>query len=1073
MPSRLLLALTVTGLLQAPVLPLLAQQASAPAKSATPPKFVTSITVTPQNQKPDYSKEGVVFQKVDSAYVYNADGTGTRTLDVVARVQSDAAVQSFGVLNFNYAAGNEHVTIEYLRVRKPDGTVVDTPPTDAEDMPTEVTREAPFYSDLKQLQIPVKSLSPGDQLEYRVRFDLTHPLAPGQFWGSESWITSNVVLSETVELSVPDGKYVLVLSPKFSPKIADQNGRKTYTWQSSQLTPTGTDTSGKTPAPDADALPDLAWTSFRNWQEIGDWYASLARDRVVVTPEIQSKVQELIQGKTTDDAKIEAIYNYVSLQVRYIGVAFGIGRYQPHAAETVFENQYGDCKDKDTLLQTMLKAAGYDAWPALIGSSHKLHPELPSPEQFDHVITVVPRGNSVIWLDSTPEVAPYKLLMFGLRDKQALVIPSTGEPKLMRTPTDGPFPFTTEYSAVAALDGDGTLTGHISFTIRGDTEVLFRAAYRAAPRAQWQQLSQNMSQAMGFAGTISDVDVSLPDHTDEPFHFAWNYDRKEYADWSDHRILPLMTGLDLPAPGDSASVIQLPAKQIESFHSEITLPAQYTAVLPKSVRYESAFATYEATYKLDGSKFISDRKFQVLEEQIPVDQWDKYKQFSENVNSDVNQYVQLVAAGSPMPDTTPSNPDAVQLIQAAWAELNNHNPSAARNDLQSAEQLNPRERGLWAEFGVLDASDNRMDDAVADLRKELQYHPDNARIYEYLASLQIRMQQNDDAIATLRGLLKVFPNDTDAELRLGSLLILEKKYDDAAALLEAASKQSPTNKVLAVQAGHADILAGKRDAGATLLQNVLTGSDNPETLNDASYELADAGLNLPLSESSCRKALDLLGKQTSTITLGNLSADDLQHVQLLTATWDTMGWIYFREGKLDLAESYVHAAWVTAQHSEIGDHLGQIYEKQGRLQDAANIYALAVAADTLSPEPEGKDALLARQKALAAKGYRAKYADPGAELGNERSIFLPALTHTFSSADFFVLLSPGKVEDVRFISGDARLEDAAQSLRKADFSTQFPKDSQDRIVRRGILACSGVDKRCQFTMLLPQSVSLN
>ena len=1073
MPSRVVLALTVTGLFQVPVFLLLAQQAPAPAKSAPPAKVVTTVTVTPLDQKPDYSKEGVVFQQVDNNWTYNADGTGTRILEVVARVQSDAAVQSFGVLNFNYAAGDEQVTIDYLRVRKPDGTVVDTPPTDAEDMPTEVTREAPFYSDLKQLQIPVKSLSPGDQLEYRVRFNLIHPLAAGQFWGSESWITSNVVLNETVELSIPDGKYVLVLSPKFPPKITDQNGRRIYAWQSSQLQPTGGDTGNKTATPDPDALPDLSWTSWRNWQEIGDWYASLAKDRVAVTPEIQSKVQELIQGKTSDDAKIEAIYDYVSLQVRYIGVAFGIGRYQPHAAETVFENQYGDCKDKDTLLQTMLKAAGYDAWPALIGSSRKLHPELPSPEQFDHVITVVQRGDSVIWLDSTPEVAPYRLLTFALRDKQALVIPTSGEPKLMRTPADGPFPFTTEYSAIASLDSDGTLTGHISFTVRGDTEVLFRAAYRATPRAQWQQLAQNMSQAMGFAGTVSDVDVSRPDRTDDPFSFSWKYDRKEYADWSDHRILPLMTGLDLPAPGDSASVIELQARQIESFHSEITLPAQYTAVLPKSVHYESAFATYDSTYKLVGGKFISDRKFQVLEEQVPLDQWDKYKQFSDNVNNDVNQFVQLIAAGSPMPDTSPSNPDAVQLIQAAWAELNNHNPSAARNDLQSAEQLNPRERGLWAEFGVLDAADNRMDDAVADLQKEIQYHPDSARIYEYLASLQVRMQKNEDAIATLRGLLKVFPNDTDAELRLGTLLILQKKYDDAAALLEAAAKASPANKALAIQAGHADILAGKRDAGGTMLENVLNGADNPETLNDAAYELADAGLNLPFTESSCRKALDLLGKETSTITLGNLSQDDLQHVQLLTATWDTMGWIYFREGKLDLAESYVHAAWITAQHSEIGDHLGQIYEKEGRFQDAANIYALAVAADTLSPDPEGGDALLARQKALAAKGYRAKYSDPGAELGNQRSIFLPQLTKTFSSADFFVLLSPGKVEDVRFISGDARLQAAAGTLRKADFSTQFPKDSQDRIVRRGILACSGVDKRCQFTLLLPQSVSLN
>lgn len=269
-----------------------------------------------------YAKEGVVFTKISTVMAYQADGTGEKTMEVTLRVQSENGVHQAGLLDFVYASGSEHLTIDYARVRKPDGTVVNTPLDDVQDMPTEVTRQAPFYSDLREVQLPVKSLTVGDTLEYRTRYEEQKPLAPGEFWGATALNTSNVVLDERVELSFPSDKYVQVLSPKNKPTITEENGRDVYRWKTANLKPPDE----KKRAEDAGELPEITWTTFHNWQEIGEWYGSLAKDRVVVTPEIQAKADELTKGKTTDDEKIEAIYEYVSTQVRYIGVAFGIGR---------------------------------------------------------------------------------------------------------------------------------------------------------------------------------------------------------------------------------------------------------------------------------------------------------------------------------------------------------------------------------------------------------------------------------------------------------------------------------------------------------------------------------------------------------------------------------------------------------------------------------------------------------------------------------------------------------------------------------------------------------------------------
>ena len=49
----------------------------------------------------------------------------------------------------------------------------------------------------------------------------------------------------------------------------------------------------------------------------------------------------------------------------------------------------------------------------------------------------------------------------------------------------------------------------------------------------------------------------------------------------------------------------------------------------------------------------------------------------------------------------------------------------------------------------------------------------------------------------------------------------------------------------------------------------------------------------------------------------------------MIAYWDTLGWVHFGEGDLDKAEKYVAAAWELGHHGEVGDHLGQIYQKRG------------------------------------------------------------------------------------------------------------------------------------------------
>ena len=174
-------------------------------------------------------------------FSFNTDGTGFRDQTVAVTIQSAAALRSFSVLGIAFAGDSERVQFRYVRVRHPDGTVVETSPDAAQEQPEQVTREAPLYSDLKQKQLPVKSLGVGDTLEWQVHIERFKPEAPGEFWGRQTLLAGAVVLSQSIELHVPADRTITVWTnprAKVEPATSTKAGQRIYRWSSSVLDPT-------------------------------------------------------------------------------------------------------------------------------------------------------------------------------------------------------------------------------------------------------------------------------------------------------------------------------------------------------------------------------------------------------------------------------------------------------------------------------------------------------------------------------------------------------------------------------------------------------------------------------------------------------------------------------------------------------------------------------------------------------------------------------------------------------------------------------------------------------------------
>ena len=426
---------------------------------------------------PDYSQQPVVIETLASTIHFQADGTSTREVHTRIRVQTDAAVKQLGQLVLGYNSESEHIYVTG-RVIKPDHTEVAITESAIQDLSSPVSRAAPMYTDTRQKHVTVPSLRPGDVLEYDLRIEQYVPLAPNQYWASYNFNKKAIMLNEELTIDVPSSKYSNVKTrdglPK--PEVTKSNGRTIYKWTRANLqldedSKPAKDKDKKKKKKNDDEVADVRVTTFKSWGEIAQWYAGLERDRRIPNDAIRAKAADLTKGLTTDRDKLEALYDYVAKNYRYVSLSFGSGRYQPHSAADIFANEYGDCKDKNTLLAAMAEAAGIHVDSVLISSSTKVDPEFPSPAQFDHVISYVPLGNDVIWLDTTTEIAPFRMLIANLRKKQALVVTNDGHAGLRETPADPAVPNLEAVDVTGNINDLGTLTADIRITFRGDAEI--------------------------------------------------------------------------------------------------------------------------------------------------------------------------------------------------------------------------------------------------------------------------------------------------------------------------------------------------------------------------------------------------------------------------------------------------------------------------------------------------------------------------------------------------------------------------------------------------------------------------
>ncbi|HSZ61344.1 MAG TPA: DUF3857 domain-containing protein [Terriglobales bacterium] len=1046
--------------------------AASTSAQAPPPTAPNKIGPTGQASLDPNSEEAAIFERILNRVRFENDGTDVTETEAVVKIQSQAGVEEFGQLVFGYSSATEKLEIEYVRVRKPDGQVVSTPESTAQDFAPDVLKEAPMYSDYRQRHISVAALQPGDTLEYRTVTRVTTPLAAGNFWYEATFPKGIVVKEDRLIVDIPKAREIKLKSPTQQPEIQDTADRRIYTWTVKNIQPDRDKDRDKEEEAN-DSTPDVQLTTFTDWKQIAEWYAKLQGDRMTIDESVQKKADELVKGADTPTEKARRLYDYVARNIRYVSISLGVGRYQPHSAADVLRSGYGDCKDKHTLFSAMLRAEGIKSYPVLIDSSRQLDEDIPSPAQFDHVITAVrfSAGPGLTWLDTTPEVTPFGLILYQLRNKQAVLASDDSEAGIQWTPADSPIKSFMHFSLDGKFTPFGALDATLEMTAQGDRDWPMRAAFRRVARAQWKDFVKALTAGWGLPGEVDDVQLDSLEDTSKPFHLKFHLHQDQYfvvpsASVNFRPIPPL----GLPAVRASAknkNPLNIgPAGEID-YRVRLQFPANYTVHTPTAVKMSRDYGDYSSTYTLTKNILEGERKLVVKSNEVAAVRRSDYESFRNAAHSDEDQLLTctiVTPEGQSAEAASKLEGTAAELQKAGMKSLQSKDYRSAIDLLKRAADKDSTIKDAWYDLGLAYAAANNHSEAIAAFRKQLEQDPNHQHANLDLALELQQTGKTTEAIAAYRKQLEATPYDKQTHKNLGLLLAQLNKDAEARTELEAAAALPPDDPEIKLALAQVYTRLGEKSQAQELMKG-LTGSAtsaNTDNTQDIYAAALTNDIDPTQTENEAQQVLYDIGSQFDSGEFDRLGPSAFSSMRLVALSWARIGWAKFQRGETLSAMQFLNSAWMLSQSATVANRLAQVYEKQGQSEKARHMYALSIAAAGGANNKDKQDSEARLAKLAPDPTPSGKAADPSPdpkkakeELIEDRTVKLSQITTKPATARFnLVFDSSPRPERADLADGDESLRPAAAQLREKDFPVRFPDVSSIKIIRQAKLTCT-------------------
>jgi hypothetical protein len=389
-----------------------------------------------------------------------------------------------------------------------------------------------------------------------------------------------------------------------------------------------------------------ALRGFETWADVSRWYTELADPQAAPDDPLALKARELTASARTELEKIRAIGAYVQ-NLQYVSIQIGIGGFRPHAAAQTFAKQYGDCKDKATLMRAMLRSVKLDSYPVLIftGDRTRVREEWVSPGQFNHCIVAVrvsdetraasvvrhPTLGRLLVFDATDPTTPVGDLPDDEQGSFALVA-AGGEGSLVRMPVTTPEENMVRREVEAGLAADGSLTATLHERREGQSAARARGIFKGLASSDYTRVVEYWVSGGATGAKFNRIEPKDA-HAEGRFALDVEFTAARYGQSMQGRLLVFKPAV-FSRGGDprlSGATRKYPVVLEANAFTETArfkLPAGFDVdEVPEPVKIDSDFGSYAASYEVREGQLLYTRKLVQRAATIPADKYADVRAF--------------------------------------------------------------------------------------------------------------------------------------------------------------------------------------------------------------------------------------------------------------------------------------------------------------------------------------------------------------------------------------------------------------------------------------------------------------
>jgi len=569
------------------------------------------------------------------------------------KILTAAGAKELSTVTFGYDPLSAWVDIKKVVIYRASGEVEELDVTKVLDYPAPARA---IYWGASEKMLEVGRLKPGDALEvFLFRKGFTYALLLDNSPGDEKYIppmkghfydiiefwSNEPILEKVYKAAIPKEKTVQYefYNGEVRSSAVLQNDKMIYTFTKTNILPMESEPSQ---VAWSDVAPKLLISTSPDWNAKSLWFYGVNEDfgSFEYTPEIKAKVDELLKEAYTEMDSISILTHWVADEIRYSGISMGEGEgFTLHKGEMTFTDRCGVCKDKAGMLITMLRAAGFESYPAMTMAGSRID-YIPA-DQFNHSVTVVKlRNGEYMLLD--PTWVPFLRELWSSAEQQQnylMGVPESAD--LMITPVSDPENHFIRIYGTSEILPDGSLEGTVNLIAEGQSDAAIRRMFTGYPAAEWEKNIEAEIKNEFPLAQILETEYEDPwQYMKGPIKLKIKYKIPGFAIVSDQEILftPViaseifMRGMSHLYMNTSIGERKYPFRdrcsRLVKLEEQIKLPGKYSAsYLPSAENFEGTSASFEGGYKLaiKGDVLRLNERIALNKRIYEKDEWPEYR----------------------------------------------------------------------------------------------------------------------------------------------------------------------------------------------------------------------------------------------------------------------------------------------------------------------------------------------------------------------------------------------------------------------------------------------------------------